>query len=241
MVRVAICEDDLFYMEREKNLIESYLQTREIRSEITTFSSSIELTKAYANSFDIIFLDVEMDEMNGMEVAHWLRDKGAKSHIIFLSAYAEYLPEGYKVDAHRYLLKNDAKFDESFCECMDSVVAKIQMEESKIEIKIKDGILSIAQSKIIYAESNVHKVTLYVIEQSGDIREYYMYDRLDNVQAKLERYGFLRIHQSYIINGEHLRKVYRYKAELIKDISLAISKKYYNDVEDYYIRMRGEI
>lgn len=241
MVRVAICEDDLFYMEREKNLIESYLQTREIRSEITTFSSSIELTKAYANSFDIIFLDVEMDEMNGMEVAHWLRDKGAKSHIIFLSAYAEYLPEGYKVDAHRYLLKNDAKFDESFCECMDSVVAKIQMEESKIEIKIKDGILSIAPSKIIYAESNVHKVTLYVIEQSGDIREYYMYDRLDNVQAKLERYGFLRIHQSYIINGEHLRKVYRYKAELIKDISLAISKKYYNDVEDYYIRMRGEI
>lgn len=241
MVRVAICEDDLFYMEREKNLIESYLQTREIRSEITTFSSSIELTKAYANSFDIIFLDVEMDEMNGMEVAHWLRDKGAKSHIIFLSAYAEYLPEGYKVDAHRYLLKNDAKFDESFCECMDSVVAKIQMEESKIEIKIKDGILSIAPSKIIYAESNVHKVTLYVIEQSCDIREYYMYDRLDNVQAKLERYGFLRIHQSYIINGEHLRKVYRYKAELIKDISLAISKKYYNDVEDYYIRMRGEI
>ena len=241
MVRVAICEDDLFYMEREKNLIESYLQTREIRSEITTFSSSIELTKAYANSFDIIFLDVEMDEMNGMEAAHWLRDKGAKSHIIFLSAYAEYLPEGYKVDAHRYLLKNDAKFDESFCECMDSVVAKIQMEESKIEIKIKDGILSISPSKIIYAESNVHKVTLYVIEQSGDIREYYMYDRLDNVQAKLERYGFLRIHQSYIINGEHLRKVYRYKAELIKDISLAISKKYYNDVEDYYIRMRGEI
>lgn len=241
MVRVAICEDDLFYMEREKNLIESYLQTREIRSEITTFSSSIELTKAYANSFDIIFLDVEMDEMNGMEVAHWLRDKGAKSHIIFLSAYAEYLPEGYKVDAHRYLLKNDAKFDESFCECMDSVVAKIQMEESKIEIKIKDGILSIAPSKIIYAESNVHKVTLYVIEQSGDIREYYMYDRLDNVQSKLERYGFLRIHQSYIINGEHLRKVYRYKAELIKDISLTISKKYYNDVEDYYIRMRGEI
>lgn len=241
MIRIAICEDDLFYMEREKNLIESYLQTREIRSEITTFNSSIELTKAYANSFDIIFLDVEMDEMNGMEAAHWLRDKGAKSHIIFLSAYAEYLPEGYKVDAHRYLLKNDAKFDESFCECMDSVVAKIQMEESKIEIKIKDGILSIAPSKIIYAESNVHKVTLYVIEQSGDIREYYMYDRLDNVQAKLERYGFLRIHQSYIINGEHLRKVYRYKAELIKDISLAISKKYYNDVEDYYIRMRGEI
>lgn len=241
MVKVAICENDLFYMEKEKILIETYLQKREIRCDITTFSSNIELTKAYANSFDIIFLDIEMDEMNGMEAAQWLRDKGSKSHIIFLSAYAEYLTEGYKVDAHRYLLKNDANFDEAFCECMDSVVAKIQMEETKIDIKVNNGILSVAPSKIIYAESNVHKVTIFVIEQSGDIREYYMYDRLDNVQEKLERYGFLRIHQSYIINGEHLRKVYRYKAELIKDISLAISKKYYNDIENFYIRMRGEI
>ena len=124
---------------------------------------------------------------------------------------------------------------------MDSVVAKIQMEESKIEIKIKDGILSIAPSKIIYAESNVHKVTLYVIEQSGDIREYYTYDRLDNIQEKLERYGFMRIHQSYSINGEHLRKVARYKAELIEGVELPISKKYFNDIEEFYIRMRGEL
>ena len=47
-----------------------------------------------------------------------------------LSSYTEYLPEGYKVDAHRYLLKNDDNFDESFSECMESVIAKIRMEET---------------------------------------------------------------------------------------------------------------
>lgn len=69
--------------------------------------------------------------MSGIDAAKWLRDKGAKSYIIFISAYTEYLPEGYKVEAHRYLLKNDEKLDEAFNECMESAIAKIQMEESR--------------------------------------------------------------------------------------------------------------
>lgn len=241
MVKVAICEDDSFYIEKEKKLIESYLCRHEIRNDIVTFTSSEELIKTYANSFDIIFLDVELSGMSGIDAAKWLRDKGAKSHIIFISAYTEYLPEGYKVDAHRYLLKNDDKFDDSFFECMESVIAKIQMEELKIEIEVKGGKLTVAPSKILYAESNVHRVSIYVLDQSEDMHEYYMYDRLDNVQEKLERYGFLRIHQSYLINGDHLRKVYRYKAELIRGVELPISKKYFNEIESFYVRMRGEL
>ena len=241
MIKVAICEDDLFYIEKVKMLVESYLHKCEINSEIVTFTSSEELVKTYANSFDIIFLDIELPGMSGIEAAKWLRDKGTKSYIVFISAYTEYLSEGYKVEAHRFLLKNDDNFDESFSECMESVIAKIRMEETKIDIDVKGGGLTVAPSKILYAESNVHRVTIYVTEEAGTIREYYTYDRLDNIQDKLERYGFIRIHQSYLINGVHLRKVLRYKAELIESIELPISKKYYNDIEEFYIRMRGEL
>lgn len=241
MIKVAICENDSFYFRKVKALIELNLSKHSIRSEIITFSTSEELIQSYANSFDIIFLDVELSGMNGIDAAKWLRDKGAKSYIVFISAYTEYLSEGYKVDAHRYLLKNDDKFDEAFSECMESVIAKIQMEESKIEIEVKGGVLIVAPSKILFAESNVHRVILHVLEQSGTIREYYTYDRLDNVQEKVERYGFMRIHQSYLINGEHLRKVFRYKAELIENIELPISKKYFNNIEAFYIRKRGEL
>ena len=241
MIKIAICEDDLFYIEKEKKLIESYLHKCEIRNEIVIFTSSEELVKTYANSFDIIFLDIELPNMSGIDAAKWLRDKGTKSYIIFISAYSEYLSEGYKVGAHRYLLKNDEKFDESFGECMESVIAKIQMEETKISIDVKGGELTVVPSRILYAESNVHRVTLHILDGSGTIREYYTYDRLDNVQDILERYGFMRIHQSYLINGDHLRKVLRYKAELIDGIELPISKKYFNDIEAFYIRVRGEL
>lgn len=241
MIKVAICEDDSFYIEKEKILIESYLRKYDIRNEIVTFTTGEELIQASSNNFDIIFLDIELSGIDGIAAAKWLRDKGAQSHIIFISAYTKYLSEGYKVGAHRYLLKNDNKFDESFCECMESVIAKIQTEEIKIEMEVKGGKLTVAPSKILYAESNVHKVSIYVLDQSEKLQEYYMYDRLDNVQEKLERYGFLRIHQSYLINGEHLRKVSRYKAELICGMELSISKKYFSNIEAFYIRMRGEV
>lgn len=241
MIRVAICENDLFYMEEEKKLIESYFSKKKISSEIVTFKSSEELIKSYVDSFDIVFLDVEMDGMNGLEIARWIRDKGAKTHIIFISAYAEYISEGYKVDAHRYLLKNDVKFNESFCECMDSLWAKIFMEETKVDIEVQGGLLSVAPAKILYAESKVHRITIFVLVRTGEIREYYMYDRLDNLQDKLKDYGFIRIHQSYLINGKHLKKVSRYIAELSSEINLPISKKYYSDIENFYIRKRGEL
>ena len=241
MVRVAICDDDLFYLENEKRLIESYLSSKGVKNEIVIFKSSAELTKAYANNYDIIFLDISMEHINGIEVAKLLRDKGAKSHIVFVTAYAEYLPEGYKVDAHRYLLKNDANFEESFKECMDSLLGKIQVEDIKIEFEVQGGLLSVSPAKIIYSESKAHKVTIYVLEHSGNIKEYYMYDKLDNVQDKLAKYGFIRIHQSYLINGDYLRDVCRYSAKLSKGVSLPISKKYYNEVEDFYIRVRGEL
>lgn len=240
MVKIAICEDDIFYMKKAKQLVEDFFKERELRFSLITFQSGIELTKNFRENYDIIFLDISMEEMDGLEAAMWLRENGSKACIIFLTGYPEYSLEGYKVDAHRYLLKNAENIKEALYECLSSALEKMQKAEKKIDLDVQGGILSIAPSKIVYAESKVHRVTIHVLENSGDIQEYYMYDRLDHVQEQLAHLGFMRIHQSYLINREYLKTVCRYKAELIAGISLGISKKYYKDLEDYYIRMRGE-
>lgn len=240
MIRIAICEDDLFYMEKERNLIEDYFKTRNLCCKVTTFESGIELTKDFREDYDVIFLDVAMEDMDGLEAARWLRDNDTKAFIVFLSGYPEYSLEGYKVEAHRFLLKNDENLESSLAECLDSAIEKMQRDEKKIELAVQGGTLSIAPSKIVYAESKVHKVIIHVLEASGKMREYYMYDRLDCVQEELAHLGFMRIHQSYLINKDYLTNVYRYKAELVQGIMLGISKKYYKDAEDYYVRKRGE-
>ena len=113
-------------------------------------------------------------------------------------------------------------------------------EVKKIELPFQGETLSIASEKIIYVESNEHRVIFYVLDNSGTIHEYSMYDQLKRVQEKLEPVGFLRIHQSYLINKEYLKSVRRYKAELEFEISLNISKKYYKEINSIYIKMLEE-
>lgn len=240
MVKIAICEDDKFYIEKEKKLIEAFFKNKDINYELYHFKSGVELIKDYRINYDIIFLDISMDEMNGLEVANLLRKKGTNACIVFLTANAEYSIEGYKVDAHRYLLKNSENIEESLSECLSSALDKLQIRENKIDFDVQGGVLTISPSKIVYAESNAHRVVLYILENTGDLKEYYMYDRLDNIQEKLENFGFMRIHQSYLINRDYMKNVCRYKVELLAGISLGVSKKYYKELEDYYIRMRGE-
>lgn len=240
MVKIAICEDDKFYIEKEKQIIKSYFEEKDLSYELYLFNSGVELIKDYRVNYDIIFLDISMDEMNGLEVANILRKKGTSACIVFLTAYAEYSIEGYKVDAHRYLLKNSENIEELLYECLSSALDKLQITENKIDFDVQGGVLTVSPAQIVYAESNAHRVFLYILENTGDLKEYYMYDRLDNIQEKIENFGFIRIHQSYLINRDYMKNVCRYKVELINGISLGVSKKYYKELEDYYIRMRGE-
>lgn len=240
MIRIAICEDDSFFLKKEKAFIENYIKEKSDDYEIATFVSGKDLMSHYKDIYDVIFLDVAMEEIDGIAIAKWIRQQKSKVYIVFITAYAEYSIEGYKVEAHRFLLKNSENMQENLKECLDSIWDKLQKTESKVTLPVQGGDLVIDASKIVFAESKVHKVTIHVKEQSGKLQEYYMYDRLDNVQEVLRTYGFSRIHQSYLINTGYLVSVSRYKAELSVGIELGISKKYYKEIEEQYIRMRGE-
>lgn len=238
MVRVAICEDDKYFQNKENELLKSYFEKNKIDHDIQIFESGNELLRNYRNEYNIIFLDISLEGMDGIEIARQLREKQASAYIVFLTAYVEYCLEAYKVDAHRYLLKNDENLQHKMYECMDSIMRKISNTAIKINLDVQGGILSIEPSMIMFAESKGHKVTIHVYGDGQESKEYSMYDRLSNLQSLLKNYGFIRIHQSYLINESYLKNVYRYTAELEDGTCLGISKKYYKETEDYFIHMK---
>ena len=73
------------------------------------------------------------------------------------------------------------------------------------------------------------------------IREYYKYGRLDVVEQELRQYGFIRVHQSFLVNLKYVKNVQRYTVSLKDGLSVNISKRYYKDVEKEYIRKQGEL
>lgn len=241
MLKIAICDDETVFQNKITTLIELYLQKKQIESEIDCFESGEQfLENASVNlDYSIVFLDVNMKEMNGIETAKIIRELSSDIYIIFVTAYISYALDGYKVDAVRYLLKTDSTFSKSMRECLDTIIEKMNYKEEWMEFEFQIGKMRVALDRIIYVESRLHKTVFSIVDDG--IKEYYMYEKLDKIQEKLSDHGFYRVHQSFIVNLKYVKKVERYKATLSVGIHISISKKYFKDVEKQYIRLKGEI
>lgn len=173
------------------------------------------------------------------EVARQIRQMSDGVHIVFVTAYITYVLEGYKVNAVRYLLKEDDSLESSLKECLDVITDRINCGEITCRADGPDGKKMLRLDSILYVESRLHKVIFFVMEDG--VREYTRYGKLDEVEAELRQYGFCRTHQSFLVNMKYVRGVERYRVTLQNGMEINVSKKYYKSVETEYIRYQGEI
>lgn len=241
MFHIAICDDEQFFRLREKELIEEYMKNHEYSCQIDLYPSGKDMLNEISNSlsYDIIFLDINMEELDGIETAGRIRMLSTSVYIVFVTAYISYALEGYKVGAVRYLLKEEESLENALKECLNAVVFQLDYREQIYRLKLPNGNRDIPAKSILYIESRLHKVIYFVMD--NEIKEYSRYDKLDTVEAELKPYGFCRTHQSFLVNMSHVMGVDRYKATLREEIEVPISKKYYKNVETRFIREQGKI
>lgn len=126
MLTIAICDDEEYYRVHIKHILEKNLNSRRIRYQIELFSSGEDfLGQNKDMKFDIVFLDIEMKKINGMEVAYKIRERNPDTEIVFVTVMMEYALEGYRVNARRYLLKEN--LEQLIPECL-SIILRAQDE-----------------------------------------------------------------------------------------------------------------
>ncbi len=110
MFRIAICDDEEYFRNREKKLIEQYMGKRKYDCLIDLYASGEKLLERTDTDmpYDVIFLDISMEEMDGLQTAGRIRKLSENVYIVFVTAYITYALDGYKVGAVRYLLKEEA-------------------------------------------------------------------------------------------------------------------------------------
>ena len=241
MFHIAICDDDEYFRMREKQLVIGYLNEMGIPCTIDIFTSGEELVNLGKDiaKYHIFFLDINMDEMDGIEVAKRIRQFTKDAYIVFVTAFLSYSLEGYKVDAIRYLLKDDAILDKAMAECIESILYKMNYKVYKRTFEFQEGRKELYLDSILYIDSNLHKLTFHMI--SGKQTEYTMYERLDVMHELLEEAGFCRIHKSFLVNLAHVEGIERYQVELVGGIYLAVSKSRYLEAKEAVVCYKGEI
>lgn len=217
MLHIGICDDE----QTARDTLQAALQTA-LRDESFYFAFSsgeglLRWLDKHAGELDLLFLDVEMPGLNGLETAKRLRDAGHTFPLAFVTGYPDFVFDGYAVGASDYLVK-PVRTDK-----LAALLRRVQrqMEENAPRtfiVQNADGLFRLPVREILYAYSDRRRVTLVT-----DRREYSFYGRLDKVENALSG-EFVRIHQRYLVNIAAVTAVVGGQVQL-GTIALPISRR----------------
>lgn len=240
MFQITVCDDEQYYREKIQSLLVQYLDKKEIDYKIQCYHSGEQFLNQYENSvkYDIIFLDISMKELDGIQTATRIRTFHSTTFLVFVTAFIDYALEGYKVNAVRYIMKDT--LDTAIPECMNAILQK--MQTAQVTFPFINRERTLYTDNILYIESKKHKSYFYYIQsnsvQSG-ITTLQIYKKLDCIEESLSKHGFLRIHKSYLVNMKHICKISNYTAFLDTKKALPIPHLRYQKVKELFIAYKG--
>ena len=134
MLNIAICDDEKPFLGKLERIIAFYMQQKDIEHKIATFDNGNDIVK-YCRDLEedaIVFLDINMEDLDGIETAMMIRQFSRDIFIVFVTAYVKYSIEGYKPQPIRYILKGDKNFEQTMEECLDDILGYINYGVKKI-------------------------------------------------------------------------------------------------------------
>lgn len=213
-MRIGICENDVVQRNFLKACLVKITEETGLEFELLEFNSGEELLENYTK-MNMIFLDINMEGINGIETAKEIRKFDSVIEIIFVSKLTNYLYEGYEVRAYRYLLK-PIRY-ETIKEITIKCIKNIEMEKSLV-IKYKGKFIILNINEIAYIEVMKKMLTIHT-----DDKKYVFKMTLTKFEEKLSKHDFFRCHKSFLVN---LNKVKEIKDNIanVNDTYIPISK-----------------
>lgn len=241
MVNFIVCDDDEGFVSQLVNLIEASMTKRNIPTDISGFCGAEEISTEVLSECDIAFLDIDFDgeSYNGMDIARRLRAQRQDAMIVFVTNYIEYAPEGYEVQAFRYILKED--ISRKLEACLDKIFDHMLSAKSSIEIQSDGKFVDIQIQDILYIEALDHTLKIHVLEKGNRAKTYSCYSTLAKMEEELSNRGFLRIHKSYLVNMRHLKSLSRKEAGLSNGDVLSVGRKKYSECREKYFLWKGKM
>lgn len=198
LIRIAICDDEKHMSDHIRAMASDFFRKKNREIQLRTFSSGEELL-SYDGQIDILFLDIQMKGMDGIETARKLRDSKFRGFLIFITVLKEMVFQSFEVQAYDYLVKPVE--EKQFEKTMERLYTSMQnaSEDSLLVQKGYEGRI-IREEEIVFCEIIDRKI--YLNLASGEVVDYY--ERIENLETKLGSH-FFRCHRSYLINLKHLK------------------------------------
>ena len=204
MLKIGICDDSQENRQSLKWTLEGILEEKNLDHTILEFSSGEGILgwfQKHPHEMDLLFLDIEMGKVNGMETARRLRQEHPFLQMVFVTGYSDYVFDGYEVGALGYLMKPVKR--DPLEKVLERALASLCRDAPEVySCRNGDSWFRIPLEEILYFESSGRKVNCVTRTQTCTF-----YGKLDQVEQELGKKGFVRIHQRYLVRAAAVRQV----------------------------------
>lgn len=199
-MKIAICDDESRYIE---SLTESIYALCPDRSTlcVSSFGSGEELlSDFYRNRFDVVFLDIQMKELDGLKTAKRIREIDSSVILVFLTSYREFAVNGYEYNAFRYLLKDEPA--PVLNRNLKAVFAEYHRRNYSLIITENNAVFNVPVCEIMYFEIFKRVVVLHTQE-----REFEFYGKLSEIEKDERLSAFVKPHKSFFVNLAYIDNI----------------------------------
>ncbi len=228
--KIAICDDEETQRSYLASLVKKWAKQEKHTVKAAAYDSAEAFLFAYVDDkdVDILLLDIEMGDMDGVELAKRLRAGNDTIQILFITAYPDFIAEGYEVSALHYLMKPVEK--EKLYAVLDRAVCALKKAE-RFEVFYTDGeALRIPVDEIMIVEAFAHSVVMTTVKE-----EYRLHETISKIEELLGD-GFLRCHRSYLVNIKYIKRIAKTEIIMDNNAEVPISRRRYDMVNQAFIR-----
>ncbi|MCI9006721.1 MAG: response regulator transcription factor [Lachnospiraceae bacterium] len=221
MIKIAVCDDEPVICEQLKQMVASKLKQWDEPFQIACYTNAVQFFYMPLD-YDLIFLDIRMPNLNGMELAKKLREKDFEGVLIFVTVLEEYMPDAFEVEAMDYLLKpvEEARLERTLKRSLKHLSVK---EEKGLFVRTMNWCQNIKLKDIYYCEVINRKIYLHT---KKGILDYY--GKMKEVEQQTAP-DFIRCHRSFLVNPAYLSEYRNGQAVLENGEQIPVSKNYHSD------------
>lgn len=201
MYHIAIVEDEMEFAVQLQEFLEQYKKEHDLQLKISVFGDGAEILKDYQPLYDIILLDIEMPQVNGMDAAEQIRGMDPGVVLMFITNMASYAIRGYEVGALDFVMKPVTyyTFSMKFARALKRVRQK---ERQQILLTLSDGVKKFGIHQIYYVE-----VQNRLLHYHTDEGEFVVRGTMQSAEQMLAPYSFVKCNHWYMVNLMHVSQV----------------------------------
>ena len=236
MLKAAIVDDEAKFISVYSRLITEAFSEHHVIIELKTFSSGTEFIKSLSNNkYDLVFMDIDMPELSGIDIASELRKNNQNFDLIFVSAHPHFVFEAIKCTPYRFIRKSNLK--KETLEAVNSYCTRTQMKFKMISLELQNGDEINEKVNNIVSFFSVRHDVYYVSSSENEAKILSRKYSLSQLEQSAQEYGFIRVHKSHLVNYRYIKTINSKSLFMSDDSEIPISHGKKTEIQEQFMKL----